>query len=139
MALSIFDEKSRQPNDGDLAKALGKTKGFWDDLKDHVAKEYEPVTEEWKYYGQKYGWSLRLVRKKRTILYLIPCKGYYLAAFVLGDRAVQAARKSKLPESIIKIINEAKRYAEGTGFRVPVKKRQDLESMKKLAAIKMTN
>lgn len=139
MALSILDDKSRKPNDCDLAKALGRTKRLWDDLKNYVAKEHEPITEEWKHYGKKYGWTLRLVQKKRTILYLIPCKGHYMAGFVFGQKAVQAARKSKLPKAVITVINDAKRYVEGTGFRVPVKKKQDLDSIKKLVTIKMAN
>jgi len=139
MALSVFDDKSKEPNDSDLADALGKTKRLWDDLRKHVAQEYEPVTEEWKHYGQESGWTLRLVQKKRTILYLIPCKGHFIVAFVFGDKAVEAAHKSGLPQSIISIINDARKYAEGTGFRIQVNKGQELDSIKKLVAIKLAN
>ena len=31
-----------------------------------------PVTEDWSFSGAKYGWILRLKRKKRVVLYLIP-------------------------------------------------------------------
>lgn len=139
MALSIFDDKSKQPKDRELAETLGKTKRLWDDLKDHVAKECAPITKEWKFYGQKYGWSFLLKRKKRTMLYLIPCKGYYMVAFVFGDRAVKAAHESNLPESIVKAINDAKRYVEGTGFRLKVESKKDLDSIRRLVTIKMAN
>ncbi len=137
MALSYFDDKSRQPGDADLAEALGKTKKYWDEIIAHAAKEYEPLTEEWKYSGVKWGWSMRLIRKKRTILYLTPCKDYYFTGFVLGDRAVEAARQSDLPAPVMEVINSAPKYGEGTGFRLEIRTEEDLESSKILAGIKM--
>jgi len=38
--------------------------------------------------------------------------GMLFVSFALGDKAVQAARQSGLPQSVIKIIDEAKRYVE---------------------------
>jgi hypothetical protein len=59
--------------------------------------------------------------------------------FALGDKAVEAARQSRLPPSVIKTINEAKRYAEGTGVRMEMKKPKDIEIVKQLAAIKLAH
>lgn len=136
MALSIFEDKNRQPDDSALTETLGRTKRFWDDLIRHVILEYEPITYVWSFYK---GWSLRLIRKKRTILYLIPCQRYFLCAFVFGQKATEAARQSDLPKDIVNTINEARVYAEGRGFRLEVRKKQDVDTMKKLAAIKMAN
>jgi len=82
------------------------------------------------------GWSLRLKNKDRNILYLSPCKGAFRAAFALGDKAA-AARQSDLPPSVIKIINEAKRYTEGTAVRIETVKAKDIQSIVKLAGIKL--
>jgi hypothetical protein len=60
-------------------------------------------------------------------------------AFVLGDKAVAAARKSDLAKGTQKVIDEAPRYAEGTGVRLMVKAAKDLSAIKKLAVIKMAN
>lgn len=139
MALSILDDKSKKPDDDQLKEALGRTKRLWDELITHVEAEYEPVTQDWNFSGEKYGWSARLKRKKRTILYLIPCRRYFLCAFVFGGKATETARQSELPSDVMKTINEAPVYGEGRGFRLEVKKKQDAEIMKKLAAIKMDN
>ncbi len=139
MALSILDDKSKKPTDNDLAEVLGQTKKLWDDLADHATKEYEPVIQEWVYGGKNYGWALRLKDKKRPIFYLIPCQRYFLCAFVFGQKATEAARQSDLPKDILTTINEAKIYAEGRGFRLEVRKKQDVGIMKGLAAIKMAN
>jgi hypothetical protein len=60
-------------------------------------------------------------------------------AFILGDKAVQAARGSKLPQRVVKILDAAPRYPEGTGVRLEIKKPKDIEIMKQLAAIKLAH
>lgn len=139
MTLSILDDKAKEPTDDDLAEVLGRTKKLWDTLLKHVADTYEPVTHEWNFVGEKYGWSTRLKRKKRTILYLIPCHKHFLCGFVLGGRATEAVRASDIPDDTLSVINDAPVYGEGRGFRLEVRKKTDLETMKKLAAIKMAN
>lgn len=139
MALSYFDDKSHQPTNEDLTEALGRSKKLWDALIEHVEREFEPVTLQWNHSGTKYGWSVRLIRKKRTILYLIPQAKHFLTAFVLGKKATDVVRESDLPADIMEAIEEAPVYAEGRGFRLPTKTKRELEAMKKLAAIKMAN
>ena len=139
MALSILDDKSRTPNDEELTEALGRTSRLWNELKKHLASQYEPLTEKWSFSGQKYGWSLGLKRKKRTILYLIPCKRHFLVAFVFGEKAVRAAHESDLPASVVKSIDTATKYVEGRGIRLEVRVRKDLGVIKQLTALKMAN
>jgi hypothetical protein len=50
-----------------------------------------------------------------------------------------AARQSKLPKSVLKALNEAPHYAEGTGIRLMVHTNKDLQAIRTLAAIKMAN
>ena len=60
---------------------------------------------EWGFAGNNAGWGLRLRRPARTVLYMTPCKGYFLASFALGEKAVKAAHDSDLPPSILEIIS----------------------------------
>jgi 3-methyladenine DNA glycosylase/8-oxoguanine DNA glycosylase len=55
----------------------------------------------------------------------------------LGDRAVEAARNSKLPKKVHETIDTARRYAEGTAVRLDVSKTNDIAAIKKLTAIKL--
>jgi hypothetical protein len=137
MALSAFDDKSSMPDETSLPAMLGRMSALWDDLKTHCASRYEPLTEKWNFSGANYGWGLQLKHKKRTVLYMTPCKGYFLASFALGEKAVQAARRSGLPDSVLRVIDGARVYAEGRGVRLEVRSKKDLENIKKLAAIKM--
>jgi hypothetical protein len=139
MTPNAFIGKTKQPTDGELTAALGPAKTLWDQLIDDLADECGVVGQEWNSYSRKAGWTLRLKREQRNIVYLSPCEGSFRVSFALGDKAVQAARQSKLPPRVIKIINEAKRYAEGTGVRLEVKAPKDIAAVKTLASIKLAN
>ncbi len=91
MALSAFDDKTRQPEPDDLARMLRRTGVHWSDLIAHMAAEYPPLEQAWGFAGAKWGWSLRLKQKKRTVLYMTPCKGYFLVGFALGEKAIKMA------------------------------------------------
>jgi hypothetical protein len=80
-----------------------------------------------------------LQSKKRNIVYLSPRAGSFLASFALGDKAVAAARKSNLPPHVLKIVNAAKRYAEGAAVRIEVRAAKDVDVVKTLAKIKLEN
>jgi hypothetical protein len=139
MLPNAFIDKPEKPTEEELASALGPTKALWDQLIAGLADENDVDIQEWKSYSLKAGWSLRLKHKKRTIVWLSPCRSCFRAAFVLGDRALEAARQSKLPQRVIKIINQAPRYPEGTGVRIDVKGPRDIPIVKRLATVKLEN
>ncbi|MGA3040604.1 MAG: DUF3788 domain-containing protein [Bryobacteraceae bacterium] len=137
---NAFIGKSETPTDDDLAAELGRSaKTLWDRLLANLAEQHNVATREWNSYSAKAGWLLRLKRGKRTILYLSPCQGGFRASFALGGKAVEAARASKLPRRVIRIIDSAKRYAEGTGVRIDVDGPADIAVVLKLTAIKLAN
>lgn len=137
MSPNAFIGKSHPPTEAELAGALGPAKALWNQLLAGLATEHKLTVQEWNSSSPKAGWSLRLKHKERNIVYLSPCKGLFRAAFTLGDKAVAAARQSDLPPSVIKTINEAKRYAEGTAVRFETVKAKDIPSIVKLAGIKL--
>ena len=135
MSPNAFIGRTKPPTDEELSTELGAARVLWDDLLTELAL---PI-QEWNSYSPKAGWSLKLKLKKRTILYLAPCHGKFRVAFVLGAKAVEAARQSKLPKAVLKIIDEAPRYPEGTGVRLEIAARKDLAAVKKLAEVKLAN
>jgi hypothetical protein len=135
MSPNAFIGRTKPPTDAELSAELGAARELWDELLTELAL---PV-QEWNSYSPKAGWSLKLILKKRTILYLAPCHGSFRVAFILGAKAVEAARQAKLSKAVLKIIDEAPRYAEGTGVRLEIRARKDLVAVKKLAEVKLAN
>jgi hypothetical protein len=131
--------KTEQPTDEELTTALGPARATWDQLLADLAREYGVNVQEWNSYSPKAGWSLRVKRKARTIVWLGLRAGSFIAAFILGGKAMQAARAAKLPQRIVKIMNEAPKNPEGTGVRIPLKTPKNLAAVKSLAAIKLAN
>jgi hypothetical protein len=137
MALSAFDDKTRPPEPGDLERVLGGAAGAWRELVAHVGESFPPVEAQWGFPGAKYGWSLRLRRNDRVVLYMTPQDGRFMVGVVLGEKAVAAARRSGLPGSVMALVDAASRYAEGRGIRFEVAAPGDLDAVRQLAALKM--
>lgn len=139
MAISAFTDKSKQPQDKDLAVTLGSTFIFWNEMKSIITSRFSPMTIEWGFTSKNTGWGIRLKTDKRTVMYMTPCQGYFLASFALGEKAVKAAHDSDMPDSVMGVIDNAKKYAEGRGVRLEVRTAEDIKNIEKLAIIKMAN
>ena len=136
---NAFIGKAAAPTDAELSAALGDARPAWDQLLAKLEGELGVNVREWSSYSVKAGWSLRLKRKSRTIVWLGPRAGAFLVAFILGDKAMRAAKASKLPRRIVEIMKQAPKYPEGTGVRIVIKVVKDLAAIKTLAAIKLAN
>ena len=133
MTRSALAQKSQSPTDDELRSVLGKTYALWTSLLALVAARIGPTSEVWKF---ERGWSLRVLRKDRVILYMTPQVNQFLVSFALGEKAVAAARAAKLLASVLNVIDNAPRYAEGRGVRIPVRSRGQLAALARLARIK---
>jgi hypothetical protein len=127
------------PTDASLAAALGPAKAVWDSLIDSLTADGLIDTREWKSYSRKTGWALRLARGKRTVVWLSPCDRRIRVAFILGDKALAAARASDLPARVLALFDDAPKYPEGTGIHLHLTSAKDLPAIRKLARIKLDN
>ena len=137
---NAFIGKKEPPSPEEIAAALGPSAALWTELVNWMANKLGVATQEWKgKYVHKYGWSLRLIVKKRIIVHLAPCTGCFRAAFTLSDKAVADANAAKLPKKIQQALAAAPRYPEGTGLRLVVHEAADLAPVRKLAEIKLAH
>ncbi|MGE5425338.1 MAG: DUF3788 domain-containing protein [Syntrophothermus sp.] len=137
MALSVFEKKASIPGEEDILKALGTSYSLWKELTEFVLENGPDITKEWNFSGKNFGWSMRLQNPKKVIIYLTPCRDHFLASFVFGPAATEEAMRSSVSDKIKEIIDSAKVYAEGRGFRIPVTDVMVLEDLKKLVLIKL--
>ena len=139
MSTNAFIGKTSQPTNAELSDALGASKAVWDQLLADLEREHGVSVREWTCHSPKWGWSLRVKRKARTIVWLAPSRRSFDAAFILGDRAMAAAKLARLPKRVVDAMKSAPKYPEGTGVRLEVKSPRDLGALKALAAIKLAN
>jgi signal transduction histidine kinase len=139
METNVFMDKSIQPDNSRLAHVLGENITFWEAIKRHIAQKHSDANEEWKFYNTKSGWTLKVLLKKRNLFFFTALPGFFRLAFVFGDKAVSAVEKSDLPEALKNELRNARKYAEGRGIRIEVKSQNDVEHVKKLIDIKISN
>ncbi len=137
---NAFVGKKTVPTEIEVANAVGKQKPIWDQVITCLqSEEFKVRDREWKSAAPKYGWSLRLKRSGRNIVYLIPETGAFCVAFTLGKAAVKAAKASDLPDKTKQIIDNSPVYPEGTGVRFEVRSAEDVATVVKLARLKLEN
>ena len=139
MLPNAFAGKAERPTPQELEARLGPAMALWDRLVSSLSEENGVAGQEWSSYSPKAGWSLRLKRGERNIVYLSPSQGCFMASFALGDKAMEVARNAKFSPSVVRILSEARRYAEGAAVRIEVRAASDVEVVGKLAAIKLRN
>jgi hypothetical protein len=134
-----FTDKNIKPDNKSLAKVLGESNKLWNDLKRHLRESYGELIEEWKFYSPKYGWTLKVLKKKRNLFFFSPRPNAFRVSFVFGEKAVSHIEASNLPEKIKIAIRNARKYAEGRGISLEVKSVDEIEEIKKLVEIKLSN
>lgn len=137
--MGILLDKSIVPGDELLKATLGVSFKFWEEIKKGIIDLHGPVNEEWKFYGAKSGWTMKLLYKKRNLFFLIPYEKYFTLGFVFGDKAVKEIEKSSIPKPLIEELLNARKYAEGRGLRVDIKKKGDFKTVFELVRIKIEN
>ena len=136
---SVFTNKAAIPTEKDLQQALGETFAHWNALVEFVLSEFPDAKQEWKFSGEKFGWSFRLNDKKRAIVYLLPRAVFFKTAFVFGQKAENEILNADIADEIKNELRAAKKYVEGKGIRIDVKTKAALDDIKKLVHIKLRN
>lgn len=133
----LLADKNKMPDEEQLSAVLGDTFRYWVELRTIINKDYVNVSEEWKHYGKKIGWLLKVIHKKVNLFFLVPCDKYFYLSFVFGDKAVTEILKSSLPEEMKSELSNARKYAEGRGLRVEVRNKKAMEHIITLIKIKI--
>jgi hypothetical protein len=137
MDTSVFADRSVHPDERALRAALGSSWTHWERLRSSIRESAGPVVEEWKHYGARSGWVLKVLRGKRNLFFLTPLRGKFRLGFVFGDRAVAAVEASGLPAPLVKELVSARKYAEGRGLRLVVDSAAAARSAAVLVAVKV--
>jgi hypothetical protein len=137
MPASIYTEKLVKPDETMLTYDLAATKIFLEKIAQFIESEYGDFKPEWKFYTKKSGWILKMVTKKRNVLFVVPCDKYFRVAFTFGAKASDLIFSSTLPVSVKKDLLETKVYAEGRTIQLDVKTKNDLDNILEMIRIKL--
>lgn len=133
----LFLDKTDRPDDKKLAKGLGPSYKLWREIEKELTGKYGNIKPEWKYYGAKSGWTMKMMMKKKNLFFFGPCENFFIIGFVFGDRAEEMIRESGISPSLITEFKNAKRYAEGRGISIEVRGLKQVKDALKLAEIKI--
>lgn len=136
MAKSIYLDKGMQPDELMLAMSLGEQKPNWEEIIRHTEEIYTGFSQEWKYYGKAWGWSLVLKSKAKTLCYLTPAEGRFQASFIFNDKGRTLAAGAGFSEEIAQRIEAAKDHPKNIPYDFEVTQASDVEVAKKLIAIR---
>ena len=139
MSKSIFSEREHKPDSELLSKVLGESHPLWQEIKEHLNQTFGEIVEEWKYYGLKSGWVLKMFKKKRNLFFFIPMQSFFVISFVFGNKAVNQILETDFPDEIKAAIRNARKYAEGRGLPIEVRSEDEVEQVKTLVEIKVNN
>jgi hypothetical protein len=139
MSASIFDLKNITPNEAMLAQELGIAMDWLSHIRQFIEKNYGELSPEWKYYGQKSGWVLKLFQKKRNVLFVVPLHGSFKVAFTFGEKAFYIIIDSDVPPYIKHELLNAPKYAEGRTIQFHITSNEQLQSIFDLIRIKLNS
>jgi hypothetical protein len=111
---------------------------LWTEVVETLRGAHSPLTERWVYGGSKYGWSCRLERGKKGILYLTPDVGHIRMGMALSDAARDAVMAAEVPAQVRQALAVATRAPEGWPVRLPIRSAEDVALTLRLAEIKLS-
>jgi hypothetical protein len=125
-------QDDRAPSGDELVHLLGRSHPAFRAL----AHDRAGATCEWKRYGKRGPWTLKVSESARTLYYLIPHAHQFEVVVVLGERATEAALAGGVRPGLHAAIRSAKPYVEGRSVKVVVVGDADLEDVEALLTVK---
>ena len=114
----VFEDKSFVPDEGMVADALGGSFPIWTCLRDFVTENYPDVKCEWRHYGKSSGWVLKLLSKKRNLLFFIPKADCFRLRFGISEKTAPCIEASDLSDVVKEAVRLATPYSEGISINV---------------------
>ena len=121
------------PPERELRRLLGRRYRLFD----RVAHPQPGVRGEWRRYKQGTSPTLKVIKGKRTLYYVLPDDEAVHVTFLLGRRASDAALAGRLPAHLRAAIRSAKQFPEGRAVRLALHRLADVADVEALLAVKL--
>lgn len=118
-------------------EALGRSYIQWIEIIQYCRDLYPPLTENWKNFGKSSGWTLMVMHRDKTIIFLFPNKSFFNVFFIVDEITLRNIQNDSFPDEIMQQIASAKSYQTDKSFNIQVRNAEDAEWVKKLIRKKM--
>jgi hypothetical protein len=134
--LFVLSDKGKKPDNELIYPIIGENSQYWKEIMDHVKENYVESSGDWNYYNDGKQWLFKMTQKKKTIFWAGILKGSFRITFYFGDKAEPIIDKSDLPQTVKEEFKTGKRYGKIRAISIKVTNPADIDTVKKLAAIK---
>lgn len=139
MEENVFTDKSIVPDGRSVLRALGDAGSLWLELRRYIQENYGPAIEEWKYYGPRSGWTMKLVSPQKTLFAFTALRDAFRLVFVFAENELEVLERSDLPKNLVEEAKSAKKSPEGRRLQIEVKDRRCFTTAKMLTEIRAEN
>ncbi len=117
MEQRYFVVKAEMPREPAIKAALAKTYPLYATLDEYT----EDCVKEWKYYNRRYGWSLKVTRRKKPLYWIIVYSGYFQLGFSMTEAEREEFLAMDIRDSTRHAIEDAEKFPEGLPVQFSVK------------------
>lgn len=126
---NYFMDGAIAPGPESIAEALGRALPWYEG----ILAAADGFEREWKHYGKKYGWKLKVHDGEKTLLELTLAGGAFRVGMAAREGEARALREGELARSLEGLMDTQK-AREGWGIRAMVDTAERYESVRALVA-----
>jgi hypothetical protein len=133
----VLSDKNNKPDEALILLVTGDKMKYWKDLMEYVHDNYTGASGDWNYYNDGKQWIFKMTWKKKTIFWIVLVKESFRVTFYFGDKAEEQIFSSEIPQKLKDDFKNGKRYGKIRAISLEINDMPDIESVKKIAEIKV--
>ncbi len=130
--------RGREPTEKQILEFIGSdaTKS-WNELHEYLTKNYD-FRPEMSYWGDKYGWTIRYRKGKKTLTAFYPENGGFTVQVILGKKEVEKFKsmREEFSTDIVQLFDDTKQLHDGRWMWIKQPDMGTVEDIKKLIQLK---
>jgi len=134
----VLSDKDQLPTDEVVFAHIGKSKLYWEKLFNYTRSEHPDFSDQWRYYNDGKSWLLKVVKKSKTIFWVSVMNGSFKTTFYFGDKAEASILESGISDDLKDSFKNGKRYGKIRGITTEVKSATDLDNVRELTRLKLS-
>lgn len=133
----LFSDPAIKPDEKLIFSKIGSKKKLWQALMSYMSENYKESEGTWNYYNDGKRWLFKMVLKKKTIFWATVLEDAFRITFYFGDKAEPVIVASDLTEEAKQQFLNGPRYGKIRAITTTMNDLSDIETVKKLIAIKV--